>query len=286
MPDLIVYKEIVEAVESQTFIKNGDVNCCEGLKYDFRLSNRILKATLKRPVDFSDQSDVAIQKELFIRPNEVAFVLTEETLALPQNMFCQLSTKRRLSHDGIVLLGGFTVDPNYNGKLLFGLYNISSQDYVLIPGRKIIAGIFYKIDDELTKYFTSTPQPLNDFPDELIKMIRNYNPVTTESFVSEIEDLKKTISDIRDSISSDKTWKEEFKAGLKQNNDQIKDLSLALKDITEKLGTEIDDRKKYDSKLEIRMSIIKGIGIGLSALLGGGLVSLIVLYVAKILKLN
>ena len=53
-----------------------------------------------------------------------------------------------------------------------------------------------------------------------------------------------------------------------------------------KSGIEIDDRKSYDSKLEIRMSVIRGIGIVLGAIFGGGLVSLIVLFIAGILKLS
>lgn len=55
--------------------------------------------------------------EFVIKPGETAFVTTEETLELPGDVFCQLSTKRKLSHEGILVLGGFYVDPNYKGKL-------------------------------------------------------------------------------------------------------------------------------------------------------------------------
>jgi ATP-dependent 26S proteasome regulatory subunit len=154
--------------------------------------------------------------------------------------------------------------------------------------------------DDQAKNFTKKPQPLDDFPDDLVKMIRNYNPESTDFFASEITGLKKAIDDIRESINTDKTWREEFKAGLKENNDQIKNLGIALEDITHKLGEEIDERKGLGgtlgnitsklednvTKLKMQTSVIKGIGFVLSALFGGGVVSLIVMYLAGILKIG
>ncbi len=45
MPTIIAGEKLTEAVISQTFIKGGDVNCAEGVKYDFRVSSKILKAS-------------------------------------------------------------------------------------------------------------------------------------------------------------------------------------------------------------------------------------------------
>jgi hypothetical protein len=125
-----------------------------------------------------------------------------------------------------------------------------------------------------------------EFPDDLIKMIRNYTPISPASFHSEVSTLKKTVSELWDAINSDKSWREEFKAGLKENNDQIRNLGIALENIAGKLGKEIDERKENDAKLKMQASVIKGIGLVLSAIFGGGLISLVVLYVAKILRLD
>jgi chromosome segregation ATPase len=162
--------------------------------------------------------------------------------------------------------------------------------------------------------------------------------------MSEITDLKKAIDDIRESINTDRTWREEFKAGfkesnnhikdlgialeniarklgeeiderkgsnatlgtwreefksgLKENNDQIRNLNIALENIARKLGEEIDERKglgatlgnitnglgKNVTKLKMQIAVIKGIGIVLSAFFGGGVISLIAMYLAGILK--
>jgi deoxycytidine triphosphate deaminase len=132
-----------------------------------------------------DEKDEA---SFVIKPGETAFVETEEDLELPNDIFCQLSTKRKLSHDGILLLGGFCIDPNYKGKLFFGLHNFTREDYPFRPTKKLVAGIFYKLDENEAKAITSTPEPMYEFPDELIKNVKFFRSASTESLETKIEE--------------------------------------------------------------------------------------------------
>ena len=72
----------------------------------------------------------------------MVFVLSDERLQLPPNIFAQLSPKRNLSQCGIELLCGLTVEPGYEGFLVFGLRNITESLFVLKPGMKIVDAIF------------------------------------------------------------------------------------------------------------------------------------------------
>jgi len=56
MAELITGDELREAVDKQTFVKGGDQSGAEGVKYDFRLSNHILKAEFGTPIDASKLS--------------------------------------------------------------------------------------------------------------------------------------------------------------------------------------------------------------------------------------
>ena len=96
MSIMVTGQELGTAVKDGTFIQNGDPSGVEGVKYDLRLSSRILKAKFSRPVDASEMSEVE-KGDLCVDPGEVVFVLTEERLALPMNMLAQLSPKRKLS---------------------------------------------------------------------------------------------------------------------------------------------------------------------------------------------
>lgn len=281
MSRFILENELLEAVKNETFIKNGLANCCEGLKYDFRVSSKFVSPRFnKREKDFDEKNS----DEFVIKSGETAFVTTEETLELPSDMFCQLSTKRKLSHEGILVLGGFCVDPNYKGKLFFGLHNLSREDYPFKPGKKLIAGVFYKLDSEEAKVINSDPVSLYDFPDDLLKNIKTFQTASTEALENSIADLSKEISFLKDQIDTDKSWKEEFRQGLSKNNEQISKISESINVLTEKLGQEVDERKSGESKLKSKFSLIQGIGIILGALFGGGVISLVVMYLAGILN--
>jgi deoxycytidine triphosphate deaminase len=268
--EILAAEDLLSAVEKGTFIKDGRKESCEGIKYDFTLSNMALTVDSKGPIDIDQEKEKAV-----IKPGEFAFIITKESLALPENIYCQLSTKRKLSLEGIILLGGLIIDPKYEGKLVFGLYNLSSHDFLLRSGKKLIAGVFYRINQNID----IRPDPINDFPDELIKLMLDSKPNSINAINVVLEELKAEIQTIKRQITYDDQWKTDFQKGMS-------DLQELVTTISKKLDTEIDERKDYDRKLEVRTSVIRGIGLVLSFIFGGGLVSLIVLYVAKILRFN
>lgn len=278
MSGILSEKELKLAVENNSFIKNGDIANCEGLKYDFRVSNRVLRADFSRPLEFKT-ANANEQEKLVIEPGEVAFVMTEETLDLPNNIFCQLSSKRKLSHGGIIILGGFTVDPNYKGKLIFGLYNISSRKYPIIPGKKLVAGIFYQLESTEISEKPLVPEAINDFPDDLLAMIKEYKPLVDSSIAAlsdNMNSMKDEIRNLKERLDEDKKWSDEFKRGLTENNAQIKALGEQISTLTENLQLEADERKKETSSLREKLGQNKIIGtalVSIVSLLLGGLIS-------------
>jgi deoxycytidine triphosphate deaminase len=83
---IIVENELIKAVEDGTFIKDGKNTSCEGIKYDFTLSKIALTAALGKPCNIGEYKENAV-----IKPGEIAFVMTEEELRLPNDIYCQLS---------------------------------------------------------------------------------------------------------------------------------------------------------------------------------------------------
>jgi len=275
--DILTERELLSAVENETLIKDGSKESCEGIKYDFILSNMALTVDSGRPRDIDQHNENAV-----IKPGEIAFVMTKESLDLPGNIYCQLSTKRKLSLDGIIILGGLIIDPNYKGKLIFGLYNLSSRNYPLLPGRKLVAGVFYKVDKESDKL----PKSINNFPDDLIKIVVDTKPNSISSISNAIEELRAEMQVIQNQLSHDNSWKKDFQTGLT-------DITELVKEMGEKLGTEIETRQKEILKLEKeqvnlttlvmpmaadqrKYQTIKNIFIPIiSAIIGGGAVYLI-----------
>jgi len=253
--DILTESDLLSAVENGTFIKDGTKESCEGIKYDFKLSRMVLTAESGRPQDIDQSKEVSL-----IKPGEIAFVMTEETLELPNDIYCQLSTKRKLSLDGIVILGGLIIDPNYKGKLIFGLYNLSSRNYPLMPGKKLVAGVFYKVNKKSDKI----PETINNFPDELIRAVVDTKPNSVSAINTTISDMNSAINELRaemheikKNLDRDNEWKIDFQDKLTHITDLVMKMG-------EKLDVEIDTRKTENLELKNKQFELKEIIMPLS----------------------
>ena len=149
MSKVITEKEIKNWIESGTNIQEGSLDCAEGIKYDFRLGSKFLKAYFGRVMDYeTDLKSAEDIRRAVVEPGEVVFVLSRERLVLPRNVYAQLSPKRSLSQDGIELMGGLTIDPGYEGYLVFGLRNVAGTPYPLAPGTKIVGANFFELSND------------------------------------------------------------------------------------------------------------------------------------------
>jgi deoxycytidine triphosphate deaminase len=246
--EIFTENDLLLAVEQETLIKNGRKESCEGIKYDFTLSNMALTVDAKGPIDIDQSKENAV-----IKPGEIAFVMTKEALNLPDDIYCQLSAKRKLSLDGIVILGGLIIDPNYKGKLIFGLYNISSRIYPLLPGKKLVADVFYRVDKKSDKQ----PEPINDFPDELIKIVVDNKPNSINAVFASVERLRAEIQEVKNKLDRDENWRIDFQTGLTE----IKQL---VKTISEKLDTEVDTRQREINELTKEQIELRRVAIPMS----------------------
>jgi len=90
MASLITHDRLKELIREGKIMIGGDPDAVEGIKYDFRLGNRFLKASLERAVDFRELHGVE-QTKAKIEPGEVVFVMSEERLDLPMDMYVVLT---------------------------------------------------------------------------------------------------------------------------------------------------------------------------------------------------
>lgn len=64
-----------------------------------------------------------IDQDFDIPPGQFAFLLTEETVKVPNDAIAFISMKAGIKYKGLVNISGFHVDPGFEGKLLFSVYN-------------------------------------------------------------------------------------------------------------------------------------------------------------------
>lgn len=253
MPNLISQDDIKALVTNtprprdggkQNFvIFDGDPQCVDGVKYDFRIGPRFLKPSMDRPIEFKELGIADRSRLARIEPGEVVFVLTEESISLPADMIVMLSPKRSIAHDGIEVLGGFCVDPLYTGRLLIGLYNFSSSSFALEQHRKIIAGLFYRLIDAEQANFSPPRVSVEDFPEPLVRMISNFQPLNIIDVNTKISELKSELNTLTQHITSSREWQTKFE-------DNLDKIQKETGKVAELLRDEIVARKERDTKAE------------------------------------
>lgn len=204
MSKVITEEEIKKWIQDNTNIQDGELDCAEGIKYDFRLGNKFLKAYFGRVMDYQlDLRSAEDIRKAVVEPGEVVFVLSQERLALPPNVYAQLSPKRSLSQDGIELMGGLTIDPGYEGYLVFGLRNVAGTSYPLNPGTKIVGANFFELDEKETFEKQKKPNSIESFPPKLLDLIEKYRPVNPQNLENELMKLQKAFHESQGQLGED-----------------------------------------------------------------------------------
>lgn len=202
MSTLITGNRLKTIVEKH--IEHVKLSNVEGIKYDFCLSDRFLKTKHQAPANISDFT-IATKENFTIDPGETVFVLSEEILRLPKNIKAELSHKRKIAHLGILVLGGFCIDPLYEGHLIFGMYNYSNRPFQLQKDKKLIAAQFYELSAEEIGEFPK-PKSLMDFPDELVQIAKGLSPISLQGIENRIEQVSNRLLEIENSIKNRKEW--------------------------------------------------------------------------------
>lgn len=247
-------EELVKAIadgdvqdDPSKFIAFGNRQCVEGLKYDFRFSGTFLKAKLGKAVSVDDCKDPADTR---VEPGETVFLLTEEVLKLPKDIKAELSSKRKLAHEGLLVLGGFCVDPGYEGPLVFGLHNLSSRSFPLDKGKKLIAAQFYQLSGSESQDLP-TPTRLTGFPDELRHIISHLDASSNMALQKQLDELQLRYKTLREEFEKREGWLDEFKGTLEQLRELITSESQERQKghlrIEEILGKQTDNLKELNA---------------------------------------
>lgn len=242
MPHLLPDNEIIKLID-RNVIQSGKKENAEGIKYDFTLGTKVLKSKYKIPVDLKDLNTIE-RSNFAVDPGEVVFVLTEERLNLPNDIYVVLVPKRKLSHDGIMILGGLSVDPYYNGKLLIGIYNFSSSPFHLLPGKKIIGSHFYQLrDDEIDSKQNKPDTSIDDFPEELIRLMEKYTPISTQSLLDKVTNIDYKLEEFKKEFRDRENWFDRFQNKLDEQEKLVAELLTGLRE-------ERDNRSSTDKELD------------------------------------
>lgn len=114
--------------------------------YDLRLGDEVYLSSKELPIKLTDRENI-----VSIKPGEFALLITREIVKLPGDVMAFINIRFRYKQRGLINVSGFHVDPHYCGKLIFSIYNASSNDILLRKDEKVFMIFFQKLPGEIAK---------------------------------------------------------------------------------------------------------------------------------------
>jgi len=286
-------------IKNSELIEQGQEYNCKGLKYDLIFSGRYLKAKIGSPADY-DQIPIAQRNDLaVIKPGEVIFVITEEIFNLPLNYYAQLTPKRSMGELGINVNGALFVDPGYQGKLIFGLYNFSSEDFVLQPGKTFASAVIYELEDNETFEYDEGkhPRQIMDFSSELINMISKCEPIGITELSGVVQNALAEINQLKQKAETTDSWKKDVQLlieNISRENNQatqnITGLQKSIEGLWRGLETETQSRKfdisEVNKRVDRKMITLQTLGYIITTIIIGGGGTLLIGWLTGLLSFN
>lgn len=101
---------------------------------------------------------IATGTQITIPPGQFANLLTEETVRVPEDALGLISMKFTLKQPGLVNVSGFHVDPGYDGKLLFSVYNAGPQSVPITNGTATFLLWYCSLDQATADLYDKPPR--------------------------------------------------------------------------------------------------------------------------------
>jgi dCTP deaminase len=166
----------------------------ESASYELCLGDEVYISALpdtplkeRKIITLNDKDSVAIP------PGQFAFLITSEQIKIPNNALAFISIKFKFKSKGLINVSGLHVDPGYNGKLIFAVYNAGPLHIHIRRGERVFSIWYADLDqddekprqkigyDRIPTDLMNTPDLVSSLPylvkrlDELEKKVDNYS---------------------------------------------------------------------------------------------------------------
>lgn len=159
----------------------------------------------------------AAGQHITIPPGQFALLLTEERVAVPANAIALISMKARFKLRGLINVSGFHVDPGFNGRLKFAVYNAGATAIDLQPGQELFLIWYCDLDQETAAIYNGSHQAQDGITPEDVMSIRGIvvSPAGVNSRVSALEDSTKSeLKRLENKIDTHQNWSRPILTGV------------------------------------------------------------------------
>jgi dCTP deaminase len=146
------------------------------------------------------RSTLKEREGILIPPGQFAFLLTEEHVRVPSNAIAFISMKAKIKFRGLVNVSGFHVDPGYQGRLIFSVFNAGPLTVHLARGDDCFliwyadldrdsedikeGGSFEGISSELINSISGEVQSLTGLSKRISRIERDHRILVTSATIA------------------------------------------------------------------------------------------------------
>ncbi len=134
------------------------------------------------------------QNFITLSPGQFAYLLTEETVSIPEAAIGFMNVKTEEKYKGLLNISGFHVDPNYSGRLIFTVFNAGPSNIAICRGDAIFR--IWLSDLEGAKPHQRAPG-ITNLPREWVEKLQGVYP-SPFALRANVEKLEKDVKDIQD----------------------------------------------------------------------------------------
>lgn len=124
-----------------------------------------------------------------VLPGQLALLVVHEYVTIPNDAVGLLSMKSKFKMSGLVNVSGFHVDPGYEGRLVFAVFNAGSAPIVIKQGEPTFLLWYVSLDTPTSDRYRGSRKGLKDITDEQIMKLKGptYNPTALAERVARLE---------------------------------------------------------------------------------------------------
>lgn len=126
---------------------------------------------------------------LVIKPGEFALLSTYEELNMPTSLFAFISMRFKYKQKGLINVSGFHIDPGYQGRIVYSVYNAGPNRIVLKYGEEVFTLIFAKLHTPADERKNSNFQGLTGLEPGMISGLTG-EPISLRSLHDRIQKLE------------------------------------------------------------------------------------------------
>lgn len=138
--------------------EDWDEDRIDSSAYTLRVGPEVYVSPTGEPNDPRNKpkTRLEVDQDFSIPAGQFGFILTEDFVRVPKNAIAFISMRARYKFKGLVNVSGFHVDPGYEGRLLFSVFNASPRTVQLQRGECCFL-IWYADLDTRTEFPATAP---------------------------------------------------------------------------------------------------------------------------------